>query len=160
MRASGKWALVDVPHKGWSCIDVEDLGEPSATCEMCETQTIRYVHRMQHPEYRHGVLACGCICAGFMEEDREAPREREAELRSRASKRSRWLRRAWRVSQRGNDYLKLDGTVVVVFREPRGWKYIVKDARAALLTSTSKLYDTGDAAKLAAFDALHTGGWQ
>jgi hypothetical protein len=40
----GKWSQAGVPHRGWSCVGVEDLGAPEATCEMCETQKIRYVH--------------------------------------------------------------------------------------------------------------------
>lgn len=32
----GEWAQCGVPHKGWTCVDIEDLGEPSAVCEMCE----------------------------------------------------------------------------------------------------------------------------
>ena len=42
-RGTGKWSQAGVPHKGWIWVDIEDLGEPSATCEMCETQEIRYV---------------------------------------------------------------------------------------------------------------------
>jgi hypothetical protein len=26
----GKWSAAGVPHKGWVCVDIEDLGEPSA----------------------------------------------------------------------------------------------------------------------------------
>lgn len=62
-RATGKWSQPGVPHKGWTCLDIEDLGEPSATCEMCEAQEIRYVHHMEHPNYS-GSLGCGCVCAG------------------------------------------------------------------------------------------------
>jgi hypothetical protein len=37
-------------------------------CEMCESQTIRYVQHMEHPDYPD-VLKVGCICAGHMEEN-------------------------------------------------------------------------------------------
>ncbi len=69
----GKWSIAGVPHKGWTCVDIEDLGEPSAECEMCESQSIRYVHHMQHPQYAN-VLAVGCVCAGHMEGDLAASR--------------------------------------------------------------------------------------
>ena len=71
--ANGKWAEPGVPHKGWSCDAVTDLGEPLEICGMCETAEIRYVHSMSHPEYPD-VLDVGCICAEHMEEDYVAPR--------------------------------------------------------------------------------------
>lgn len=43
----GKWSAAGVPHRGWHCVDIEDLGEPQAECEMCESQTIRYVHHIE-----------------------------------------------------------------------------------------------------------------
>ena len=49
---TGKWSRVGVPHKGWTCVNVEDLGEPEAVCEMCEIQQIRYVHWMEHQTFR------------------------------------------------------------------------------------------------------------
>ena len=85
-RASGKWKMPGVPHKGWSCTGYEDLGEPSATCEMCEVSEIRYVHYMSHPNY-HATLACGCICAGHLEEDYEGAVAREKVLKSQAGRR-------------------------------------------------------------------------
>jgi hypothetical protein len=47
----GKWSQVGVPHKGWRCIDVEDLGSPNQVCQMCESREIRFVHRMEHDDY-------------------------------------------------------------------------------------------------------------
>jgi hypothetical protein len=38
---TGKWAQPGVPHRGWTCINVEDLGEPLHTCEMCEVMVVR-----------------------------------------------------------------------------------------------------------------------
>jgi hypothetical protein len=57
---SGKWEIPGVPHRGWTCVDVEDLGAPDAGCEMCEVMEIRYVHYMQRPTYAEE-LAVGCI---------------------------------------------------------------------------------------------------
>ena len=113
-RATGKWSQAGVPHKGWSCIDIEDLGEPSAICEMCETQDIRYVHTMTHPDYP-GQLGCGCVCAGRMEENYEGARQREKIVRNAASRKRRWLSRDWRVSGKGNPYLNTDGYNVVIY---------------------------------------------
>ena len=55
-----------VPHKGWFCVDLEDLGDILGTCEMCETQSIRYVHHMEHHDYPD-VLGVGRVCAEKME---------------------------------------------------------------------------------------------
>ena len=45
----GKWSQPGVPHKGWSCDHVVDLGiYERAICEMCEKQEIRFVHSMSH----------------------------------------------------------------------------------------------------------------
>lgn len=96
----GKWSVPDVPHKGWQCVDIEDLGEPQVECEMCESQTIRFVHHMEHPSYS-GSLAVGCVCAGHMEGSVSAACDREATMRSRSGKRSRWLSRVWKISAKG-----------------------------------------------------------
>lgn len=88
----GKWVQPGVPHKGWTCVDLDDLGVPDAVCEMCETQEIRYVHYMQHRDYP-AVLGVGCVCAEYMEQDYEAPRQRERNLVNAARRRERWLKR-------------------------------------------------------------------
>lgn len=49
-----------MPHRGL-CADIDDLGEPSQVCEMCEGVDIRYVHFMQHQDYPE-ILGVGC-CA-------------------------------------------------------------------------------------------------
>ena len=54
---SGKWSQVGVPHKGWICVSVDDLGAPDAVCEMCETREIRYVHHMEHPDYSDSLVS-------------------------------------------------------------------------------------------------------
>jgi hypothetical protein len=59
MTSLGKWSEPGVPHRGWTCTGVTDLEEPAATCEMCETAAIRYVHHMEHADYPGG-LGVGC----------------------------------------------------------------------------------------------------
>jgi hypothetical protein len=87
------WSRPGVPHRGWTCVDVEDLGEPDEVCEMCQTAEIRYVHIMQHPDWE-GELRVGCVCAGRMEEDYKRAEAREAELK-------RVVRRMERERERG-----------------------------------------------------------
>lgn len=152
-RQSGKWSLPGVPHKGWTCIDIEDLGEPSATCEMCETQEIRYVHHMQHPSYP-GVLGCGCVCAGHMEDDYEGARQREKVVRNAGARRSRWLTRNWRTSRNGNPFLNADGYNIVVYPAGQGWGFRVSNRETGNDITARRLLASMDAAKLRAFDAM------
>ena len=75
-----RWDKKDIPHKGWTEIGMEDLGEEAEfgedieyeRCEMCGNEKIRYVHIMTHPEFP-GELRVGCICACHMTDDYENP---------------------------------------------------------------------------------------
>ena len=95
---TGKWRQRDVPHRGWTCEDIEDLGATTAVCEMCEVTPIRYVHYLTHPDFGVGGLGVGCVCAEKMEQDYVRPRERERTLRNAAARKRRWLTRNWRIS--------------------------------------------------------------
>jgi len=157
-RATGKWSQAGVPHKGWSCLDIKDVGEPSATCEMCETQKIRYVHTMTHPDYPDQ-LGCGCDCAGRMEENYEGAKQREKILRNAAGRKRRWLSRDWRVSSKGNPYLNSDGYNVVIYpSESNGsaqiWGFRITNRATNDSLQSRKSYPTEDSAKLRAFDAI------
>lgn len=153
-RMTGKWSQPGVPHKGWSCVDIEDLGEPSATCEMCETQEIRYVHHMEHANYPQ-VLACGCVCAGHMEDNYEGAQQREKGMRNANSRKRRWLTRDWRISRGGNPFLNADGYNVVVYPAgSRGWNFRVKNRSTDKGVASRQPLITQDAAKLRAFDAI------
>jgi hypothetical protein len=99
-RATGKWKVPGVPHKGWTCIDTEDLMEGnSETCEMCEVQDIRFAHVMEHKEYPD-LLRCGCDCAGHMEGNLKAAEARKRGLIKAVRSRKRALKRLQSVSQR------------------------------------------------------------
>lgn len=150
----GKWSQAGVPHRGWICVNVEDLGAPDTMCEMCERQEIRYVHYMTHPNYP-GELACGCICAGYMEEDHEGAKRREAGLRSAARRRRAWPDLvAWKLTEKGNWTIRKYGYRVTVFRKAEKWSAVVNHAVTGYKRFALKLYDSLYAAKLAAFDAL------
>jgi hypothetical protein len=153
VTATGKWTQPGVPHKGWTCVDIEDLGSPDHVCEMCEVQDVRYVHIMEHANYVK-TLRVGCICAGHMEGDSAGARDREAAFRALCARRARWLAREWSRSRAGNPYLNTDGFNVVVFRVGGGWS-----ARLSLRgedEESHKLptFATEEQAKLASFDAI------
>lgn len=149
----GKWSKAGVPHNGWQCVDIEDLDEPQVECGMCESQTIRYVHHMEHPNYPE-ILEVGCICAGHMEGDVAAARTRESSMKSRASKRKRWLSRKWKTSAKGNRWIKADGFRVTVYRRGTGWAATFSSENNSLVQHSRRNYKTEDQAKLAAFDHI------
>lgn len=151
---SGKWDKPGVPHKGWTCIDVEDLGLLGAVCEMCETQEIRYVHHMEHPNYSE-TLGVGCVCAENMENDYQRPRQRERALQNLNRRRSNWIRRKWRTSYKGNQYLNTDGMNITVYRTVSGgWGARIVDRHQERQEVSKRLYLTEEAVKLAAFDRM------
>jgi hypothetical protein len=148
----GKWSQPGVPHKGWICVDIEDLGSPSRVCEMCESQEIRYAHHMQHTDWPD-VLICGCVCAGNMEEDLITARARDNSMRNRASRRSNWLSRQWKTSKKGNPWIKVDGYRVTVYQRGKGWGATVARGDEPPV-HIRRTFPTPNEAKLAAFDYI------
>lgn len=149
---SERWDQAGIPHRGWTCVDVEDLGHAEGVREMCGRETIRYVHYMQHDEYE-GRLAVGCVCAEKMSGDYTGPRMRENALRRRASRRGKWLTRKWRQSEKGNFVLRTGGHKIVVFAGQKAynlgmWSYCIDSA------FSQRYYGSVEDAKLAAFDAF------
>ncbi len=149
----GKWSQPGVPHKGWSCVEWDDLGSPSELCEMCESTDIRYVHYMQHPNYPE-TLAVGCVCAEGMEEDVKAPREREKKMQSMARRRASWARRSWRFSESGSPYVNAEGYNITLFQSGGDWKIRVSNRMTRGTQVGRKTYPDLEAAKLAALCAL------
>lgn len=156
-RGSGKWSQAGVPHKGWICTGIEDLGAPDETCQMCETQSIRYVHFMEHRDYPD-TLGVGCVCAENMEDDYINPRLREKRLRSYARRRLSWVKREWRTSSKGNSYINTEGFNLTVFpqRDRRGefWGLRVTHRQSGTSQFGRRRYASEADAQKAALDAL------
>ena len=154
-KTFGKWSEWDLPHKGWKNIDVEDLGEPSAICEMCGRQDIRYVHFMQHSDVPDRTLEVGCVCAENMEDDYKSPLQRERNLKNSAQRKKNWLSRKWRTSLNGNPFLNTDGFNVVVFQKFDGsWSGMVTNQETNKHVKAQRRYQTEEQVKLAAFDTM------
>ena len=117
---------------------------------MCETQAIRYVHYLEHPDYPD-VLGVGSVCAENMEEDYTAARERETKARSLAERRARWMKTEWRTSRKGNPYINRQGFNIALYRVPRGWAYRIRE-RESERSWRGSGHASVDEAKLAAFD--------
>jgi hypothetical protein len=76
-RPRGLWRQPHIPHHGWSCVEIEDLGRSSNTvvCEMCRSKRIRFVHSMTHQDFPFGELRAGCVCAERMSRASTEPME-------------------------------------------------------------------------------------
>jgi hypothetical protein len=165
--ATGKWREAGVPHKGWVCAGVEDLEDERMICEMCEVVEIRFVHTMQHPEYP-ATLACGCICAGNMEQDLEAARGREKRAHSHVMRRAKWLtRKGWYRTLRielypdgrwytDEWYLNVDGYRIDVYPRYTGgpWGFSITHRATDLVVKARKEYPDKDTARRMTLDAL------
>ncbi|MDW1679932.1 hypothetical protein [Vibrio sp. Vb5029] len=147
----GKWSALGVPHKGWCCVHIEDLESTDQTCEMCESQEIRYVHHMQHDNYPL-ILKVGCICSGHMENDISAAKLRERTVKNWSSRRKRWLTRSWKLSQRGNPRLNIEGFWVTVYQKSGKWGATVNSKDGNYSKFLYRNFDSEQQAKLAAFD--------
>ncbi len=120
----------------------------SDACEICGT-SIRYVHYLDNEEHLSNV-AVGCICAGHLENNIEAAKDREKTLQNKARRRVSWMRRTWKISRQENEYLKVDGYIIVVFPRLNGWSGVVtKDDFKRFL---DRNYATCEEAKAALFD--------
>lgn len=137
-----EWNRKGIPHKGWQCIDVIDLGEdigpdetiPYEQCEMCGNEKLRYAHIMSHPDYP-GELHVGCVCAEKMTNDYVNPRKCETALKSKASRRRNFYKQQWRLNPAKRTYSKkykgeyitimesLNGNWGVFFANHRIWEY-------------------------------------
>lgn len=147
-EAENLWKRPDVPHTGWTCTGVTDLGAPVGVCAMCGTQIIRYVHHMVHPEYPP--LGVGCVCAGKMEGNVQAARQRERDFKNRQTRLARFMERKWKLSKNGNQYIKIKDRVFLLY-QVKGkdvWRYSVDK----VFRPTS--YPTREEALRAIFDEI------
>lgn len=156
LRRFGKWSEPNVPHKDWFCVaEFDALDEYGALidCEMCEKQSIRFVHLMENARY-DGQLKCGCVCASHMSGDRNTAELREKRMRSRATrKRAFPKRKGWKVSARGNPNIKADGVHIVITHNRNGeFRIGSRNAWEKDFTGGSEGYATSEEAKVTAFE--------
>ena len=141
---NGLWCDPGVPKRGWELFDVMDMGAPDDICEMCQVQAIRYVHYVRHPDYYD--LHVGCVCASNMLGNSETPRQVEKKLRQKAQRKTNWPNLKWKISARGNEYIRKDDIIVVVYGGQGGWSFSVDGERS------SEWFNTEVDAKLASFE--------
>jgi len=155
----GKWAQAGVPKKGWVCDGVEDMGEPSEICEMCETSEIRYVHCMSHQDYPEG-LRVGCVCAEHMEEDYKNPKLRERKAKSLAKQKKNWPSRKWHYIDEDYSYSTVSGFRIQIspwfFKKTNGkksYRITVINKKTGLEKQGRKVFPSMQEAKDAALEA-------
>ena len=143
------WTDPAVPHEGWICSDIIDLGAPEGICKMCGRQIIRYVHMMAHPAYPRKIGA-GCVCAGKMEGDPEAAKSRESEYKKRQSRLKNFMSRKRLRSKNGNEYIKYKDDVIVILKD----KFKPDCYKTAFMGKFSAPYGTAEDALLEAFQYI------
>lgn len=109
LRRLKEWGA---PLEDWRCVDLIDMCEGDdedappafAKCDLCDCHKVRYVHVMDHPLYFEEVRV-GCVCAGIMEGDVLAAKERERLMKNRSQRRKNYLKKQW-IKKDGGCYRK------------------------------------------------------
>lgn len=85
------------------------------TCELCGCTQVRFVHEMEHLQYFERI-SVGCICAGIMEGDILAAKERERLVKNRSKRRKNFLKKTWDETRYGVFLLLHRGELLKIFR--------------------------------------------
>jgi hypothetical protein len=91
---------LEAPLTDWRCIAIEDHGTASFICELCGCSRVRYVHVMEHDFYFERI-SVGCNCAGVMEGNILAAKERERIMKNRVKRRQNFLKKEWKKTSYG-----------------------------------------------------------
>lgn len=106
------------PLKDWYCVQVIDMvGEHETvglfTCELCDCSRVRFAHVMRNEDFYEDITV-GCVCAGIMEGDILAAKERDRKIRNRAKRRMNFPKRQWRRNWLGGYFLTYKGELVFI----------------------------------------------
>lgn len=149
---SGLFSQEDFPHKGWIEVDCEDLEYDREICEACETQEIRYVHVLKHPNY-YREIRVGAECADKLCENYNS----KASERT-AQKITRFLNSPrWKVSPKGNPHIKKDNYHITIIHKDL-WSFVISNAQMQPIWGNK--YKTEKEAKIASLkqvECLKTG---
>ncbi len=154
---SNRWKLPNIPHKGWTIVDVIDIREDGQsedetdyqTCMMCNHDRIRYVHIVSHPEVENDFLV-GCVCAEKMTGDYVRPKQLENKLRQRTARRINWVKKPWKRSEKGNHFLNLEEHQLLIFKDSETKKFKCKIGNVW----GKKSFETIEQAKHAVFNGI------
>ncbi|MCC8075310.1 MAG: hypothetical protein LIO95_05105 [Clostridiales bacterium] len=146
------------PLSDWYCIEVIDIADDDgevtefAVCELCGCRKVRYIHVMHHDEYFENVNV-GCICAGIMEGDIIAAKERERHMKNRAKRKRNFPYRKWREIRNGIYHLTYKGKHVYINRSRYNQnRYGVQCCGRSVWSYKNRPIDNFLSAAYAAFD--------
>jgi hypothetical protein len=115
------------PLENWYCVMVIDTGDDSFECELCGCKKVRYVHVMCHDDY-NGQIRTGCICAGVMEGDILAAKERDEAAKRKTMRKSHYLKKEWDAVNSDCWRLKYKSRRISITRERfRGHDFFIID---------------------------------
>ncbi|WP_417371684.1 hypothetical protein [Gelidibacter japonicus] len=154
---SNYWNISGVPHKGWILEEVYDIraeGQSAdetqyETCMMCNNERIRYVHVVSHRDFGEE-FKVGCVCAEKMTNDYVNPKKHEKQLINKSQMRIKWLKKEWKISKKGNSYLKITDHLIVIYQDryTKKFKINIGDVLG------TKQFEDIDQAKMAAFNGV------
>jgi hypothetical protein len=142
----------NAPLSGWYCIHMIDTENDEATCELCGCHKVRFIHVMRHDDFFDDVQV-GCICAGIMEDNILAAKDRERQLENRAKRKHNFPNRKWKTAINGNKYLAYKGLRLFINHNSSGL-YTVKYGEQVTYVYKGKLIKDELSAKYAAFDMV------
>lgn len=105
----------NAPLEDWYCVNVIDMEHDGNQCELCDCKRVRFIHVMEHERYFEP-LYVGCICAGIMEGDILAAKERDNKMKNRAKRRRNFPNRKWKKTRHGGYCLTYKGKSVYINR--------------------------------------------
>lgn len=107
---------IGAPLEGWVCKEVIDFEEAEYKCQLCGYPAVRYVHVMLHPDYAESIMV-GCVCAGIMEGDVLAAKERDNDAKRRSGRKSNYLKKNWDVINSDTWGLKYKHRLITIERD-------------------------------------------
>lgn len=116
---------------------------------MYGNEKIRHVHIVEHSEVENE-FRVGCVCAENMTNDYYNPVKKRELRNDRSSRLKNLHNRKWKLSYKGNSYLKIENHLLVIFKDKftQQFKVIIDN------TTGSKLFENLEKAKLATFKGI------
>ena len=152
----------NAPLDDWDCMCVSDTNDDGAsaydsTCELCGCKNVRFIHEMYHEDYFERVYV-GCICAGIMEGDIIAARERERQVKNRSKRKANFMKREWKAERNGCYKLVYKTKLLRIIPTRGGILEVLVDGRS-ISTHKGKEIKNFLTAVHAAFDLIDPPNW-
>jgi hypothetical protein len=147
-----RWEDGVTPRYGWQYRG-SSLPPLVPVCQMCCKARPKYFHAVSHSERIELLVGACCAAQMCVESPDEDYRASLRYLQGVERRRERWLVRKWRLSQKQNYWIRANHWRVTVYRSGARWGVFIATPDKQDFKSL-KLFDTLDAAKLSAFDAI------